>query len=305
MIPKKLAQFVVPATETTVYVVPASTNTMIKEVLIANTSSSAQTVSLSLVPFGNTASNINRLLPAVYIGPNSMTTFNLSTVMATGDFLSVLASAPSAVTMTISGLEAPGAGTSAGTSNFASTGMAVTSATRPATPYASQVIFETDTKIAYVYTGTAWREISAPRYAAKLHRNTNLAIAGGFAATNVPMDTLGWADDSVVFQGGANYTCPIAGLYEATANIESDTGLRLTIGLNIGGTGLEGGGVHPPNTTYATRLNMSGMASCNAGATIYAYLWNDNDTAGNVREGSAFTWMTVQRIGPRHDSGAA
>jgi len=175
----------------------------------------------------------------------------------------------------------------------------VTSASRPANPIPGQMIYELDTKIVYLWTGTNWREISAPRYAARVYRTANLNVAAGFASTVVPMDTLSWADDNVVFQG-SNYTCPIAGLYEATLNVETNSGIMMALSL----LGLEGSGI-PVSSARATRLNMTAVASMNAGAVIQPSIWNDGDVASTIRVGHQFTWMIVRRIGPRHDSGAA
>jgi hypothetical protein len=121
------------------------------------------------------------------------------------------------------------------------------------------------------------------------------------------MNALHWADDAVVFQGGQNYTCPIAGLYRATLNVELDTNILCAIAV----AGVEGSGmpVSPANVANssprATRLNMSAFLSYNAGEVIVPSIWNDGDVAANIREGWSFTWMQVERIGPRHDSGAA
>jgi hypothetical protein len=89
----------------TLYTVPASTTTIVKQVVIANTSGSAATVSLRLVPSGGTAGVANSLAEAVSIGANSTQTLDLSQVMATGDFLQALQGTSGAITLTISGVE--------------------------------------------------------------------------------------------------------------------------------------------------------------------------------------------------------
>jgi hypothetical protein len=132
-----------------------------------------------------------------------------------------------------------------------------------------------------------------------VYRGTNLAVAGGFANTTVVMNTLAWADDSVVFQGGADYTCPIAGLYRVHANVEIDTGIMSAISV----AGIEGGGI-PVSSARATRINSTAFGNYNAGQVIQVGLWNDGDVAANIREGVQFTWMQVERVGPRYDSGA-
>jgi hypothetical protein len=175
VIPKKLAQFVASMAETTVYQVPVDDYTILKEVLVANTSSTKQTFSLSVVPEGNVVGPANRLLPTVPIGPNSVVTFSFTTVMVTGDYISVRASAEGALTVTISGLEDIGDGISAGTGASFSSGMLVTSTTRPGTPYEGQVIYETDTDLLRVWTGAAWTTI--------VHQTGNYTITGGLVTT--------------------------------------------------------------------------------------------------------------------------
>ena len=192
--------------------------------------------------------------------------------------------------------------------NLVNSGVIVcTSGTRPTVGAtdAGVEIYETDTKCKLLWTGTNWRETHGPRYAAMVYRSTNLAIAGGFASTAVPMNALSWADDNGVFQGGQDYTCLIDGYYRVTLNIELETNILCALAV----MGLEGSGmpVSPSNTTIssqrATRLNMTAGGSLNAGAVIQPGIWNDGDAAANIREGAVFTWMLVERYGPKTGSG--
>lgn len=156
MLPKKLTQFVASMAETTVYEVPAGNYTMLKEIVVANNTATAQTLSMSLVPDGSTPGPANRILPATSIAPNTVTVLDFTMVMAAGDYLTARASAPGALTVTISGVEDPGDAVSAGTSNFASTGMVVTSTARPSSPYVGQFIYESDTGRMLVWNGYSW-----------------------------------------------------------------------------------------------------------------------------------------------------
>lgn len=96
-----------PATsEATLYTVPAATTVIVKQVVAANTSAAAATISLSLVPSGGAAGAANRLLGAVSIPANSSISLDLSQVMTAGDFLSGSQGTAAAVTLTISGVSA-------------------------------------------------------------------------------------------------------------------------------------------------------------------------------------------------------
>lgn len=89
--------------EQTLYTVPASTDAKVAEVVIANTTAGAATVSLSAVASGGTAGVTNRLLHNLSVAANSITVVDLSTYLTTGGFLSAAQGTAGAVTLTISG----------------------------------------------------------------------------------------------------------------------------------------------------------------------------------------------------------
>ncbi len=89
----------------TMYTVPGSTTAIIKEILLANTTASAVTASVSVVPSAGSASTSNNILGAVNIDPNSTTVVELHTLMIAADFISAKASAGSAINIMISGVE--------------------------------------------------------------------------------------------------------------------------------------------------------------------------------------------------------
>lgn len=84
--------------------VPANTKVILKQIILANTSSASATVAISLVPSGGTAGAANRIVPDVSVGANSVVTIDLSQVMEPGDFLSAVQGTAEAVTVTISGV---------------------------------------------------------------------------------------------------------------------------------------------------------------------------------------------------------
>ena len=89
--------------EATLYTVPASTNAKVTEVIIANTSSSPATVSLSAVPSGGTAGVTNRLFASLSVNGNSIVVMDMSVFLGSGDFLSGIQATSGAITLTISG----------------------------------------------------------------------------------------------------------------------------------------------------------------------------------------------------------
>jgi hypothetical protein len=96
--------------ESTVYTCPASptTSTIIKQIVICNTSASLAAFSLSLVPFaGATPSTGNRLFSGLSVAANETIFLDVSQVMTSGDYISCLSSI-SGVTVTISGVENAG-----------------------------------------------------------------------------------------------------------------------------------------------------------------------------------------------------
>lgn len=113
--PKRLGQLVVGTGATTFYTTPADTTTIVKNVVVANTTPGAVGLNLSAVPAGGVASAANRLVPGTLIGAYSVVTFDLSTVLAAGDLLVASAAAAGALVVTVSGVELPGSnGLSAG-----------------------------------------------------------------------------------------------------------------------------------------------------------------------------------------------
>lgn len=104
--PKRLAQAAPAGTaETTIYTVPGAQLAIVKQIMVANVLPGSITVTVSIVPVGGTAGAGNRIAPSVAIPGKSVLTFDLSEVMATGDFISVSSSAGGAATFTVSGVE--------------------------------------------------------------------------------------------------------------------------------------------------------------------------------------------------------
>lgn len=91
---------------TTLYTVSTpATNATIKQILIANYSSSSASVTVYAVPGGGTASNSNVIVPAIPIAANSTITLDVTQVLPVNAFISAFASAGSSLNIMISGYE--------------------------------------------------------------------------------------------------------------------------------------------------------------------------------------------------------
>ena len=93
---KALARTAAALTSTTLYTVPASTTTVVSNIVVANTSASAQTFTINL--------NGVALLSSTSISANSSAFFDLKQTLATTNTITGLASATS-VNFHISGVE--------------------------------------------------------------------------------------------------------------------------------------------------------------------------------------------------------
>jgi hypothetical protein len=89
----------------TEYTVPASTTSIIKEIVICNTGTVVRQFFFSLVPVAGAAGAANAEFNSVDMAPNETKQITLSSVMNAGDFISAKASANTDLTMTCSGVE--------------------------------------------------------------------------------------------------------------------------------------------------------------------------------------------------------
>lgn len=94
--PKVLARTAASTSSTTLYTVPSSTNTVVTDIVVANTSGSSQTVTIALDSIV--------AIPAVTINANSVVNFQFKQVLATTKTITGFASATS-VNIHISGVE--------------------------------------------------------------------------------------------------------------------------------------------------------------------------------------------------------
>ena len=104
---KRLAQSLLTAAAATYYTAPAATTTLVKKVTVTNTSGTAATFSLNIVPSGGSPATGNELVLTKAVGPNA--TYECfeaeNHVHAAGDMLSGLAGTAGVLVLTVSGLE--------------------------------------------------------------------------------------------------------------------------------------------------------------------------------------------------------
>lgn len=87
----------------TVYTVPAATDVAVKTFLLCNTTTTAATVTIYVVPTGGTAGATNTVVAALTVAANQTVTIQADIYMTTGDFLAALQGTAAAITVSISG----------------------------------------------------------------------------------------------------------------------------------------------------------------------------------------------------------
>jgi hypothetical protein len=103
--PTKLGQAAITTGVTTLYTVPASTRTLLKEFSIANTTGADIDVRVFLVPSGGTAGTGNAFLYDVPVPTANALQYNGVQVMTAGETIQIQAAA-TGLTITASGAEA-------------------------------------------------------------------------------------------------------------------------------------------------------------------------------------------------------
>lgn len=101
----RLSQNQITTSFVTQYTAPASTKTIVKEIVVCNTTASVVTLDVALVPNAGSAGVTNQIIAGHNIPANTTVTYTYSQVLATGAFISAKAGTGSALTVTISGVE--------------------------------------------------------------------------------------------------------------------------------------------------------------------------------------------------------
>lgn len=104
--PKQLAAVTrLTTTAATLYTVPASTTTLVKQILIANTSGIDARATIHIVPSGGTALATNKAFGEILVPANTTQLVDGSIVVPTGATLQCLANIADAISLHISGVE--------------------------------------------------------------------------------------------------------------------------------------------------------------------------------------------------------
>lgn len=103
--PLQLAQAAMTTSYATIYTVPATTRTYVKDIDVMNTTSSSKDIFISLVPSGGTAGTSNALFYQVSLPAYTLVQWAGSQIIDEGATIQVKASA-SGCTITVSGGEA-------------------------------------------------------------------------------------------------------------------------------------------------------------------------------------------------------
>jgi hypothetical protein len=107
-----------------------------------------------------------------------------------------------------------------------------TSGTRPASPVAGQMIYETDTGYLYLYTNGAWQKISTADDQAHAYAYYNSGVT--FAAnanTKIPFDT--FLNNKNVTLSSGSFVFARTGIYEVTLGMRLGTGGDIWTGVNL------------------------------------------------------------------------
>jgi len=108
--------------ETTIYTCPTAsqTTTLVKQIMLCYVGTGNSSVSISLVPYGNTAGANNRIFSNTVLSANETIILDVSQVLTSGDFISMLSNTGN-TTITISGIENSGGMVLAGLADSAVT----------------------------------------------------------------------------------------------------------------------------------------------------------------------------------------
>jgi len=93
IIPVQLGQAIITTSATTLYTVPTATRTFLKDIDICNTSGSAVTVNVYLVPSGSTAATSNALFYGLSIAANATYHWVGTQILNPGQYIQISASA--------------------------------------------------------------------------------------------------------------------------------------------------------------------------------------------------------------------
>ena len=187
-----------------------------------------------------------------------------------------------------------------------------TSSTRPASPFEGQMIYETDTDMVKVWTGSAWISIasatsltvSSAGYVNMANQPIISGRVGSFATAAlasdqiIPFDEF-WVSRGITYNSTTRrFTVPIAGVYRITIDPFFNTGSgpgRVTIGINTDtpSSSNNWGHAYREASTYDT-VTIDSVVSLNANDYIVFRI--NQGTLYNFTS-DRFTQFSIQLIG--------
>jgi hypothetical protein len=103
--PRRLGSITQLATTNSTLYTSSGVKTVIKEILVSNTSNTAATVTVNLVPSGASVAQTNEILCQITIAGYSTLTFKCSQVLEAGDFIVAKAGTSAVLNILVSGVE--------------------------------------------------------------------------------------------------------------------------------------------------------------------------------------------------------
>jgi hypothetical protein len=173
-----------------------------------------------------------------------------------------------------------------------------TSTTRPATPVAGQVIWETDLEVKRMWTGSAWKVVGfRPRYVRR-HRSTDTNISNNLAEKVFFQDV---KYESGITSTSGDITIPISGIYSVECGISFNTNTtgRRSIRMLVNNNPIWIP-TAAPTSGAATGIEASTQYRCTAGQVITFEAFQ-NSGAGLAILGSAgdhAVWNAVTLLAP-------
>ena len=183
-----------------------------------------------------------------------------------------------------------------------------TSTTRPTGPWVGTNIYETDTKIQRVWSGTAWLVVAdtntiptvfnPPRVYAYASSPTTLQ-PNGYRTVNLQSTYYDSASMHSNTTNNSRLTAPISGLYHVSAHAyinTSDTGLRrIAISKNGDQVAVDGDTL---TTSSPTLLSVEADVPMNAGQYLEMSVYQAAGNNLNITVGRQFTYMSARWVAP-------
>ena len=94
-----------PSSASNIYTVPALNSTVVKQIILGNTTATDLTANIYFVPNGGSATTSNSMFPDIIISANQAVTIDISSVLPASSSIFAKASASASINIHISGVE--------------------------------------------------------------------------------------------------------------------------------------------------------------------------------------------------------